>query len=606
MIGTFLPFSPKIKEGIGELFTFPITISLEEPQNPSVGDIWVKTNKTFSKMHFTDAIGLNEENDTLIFLINNQFEMKMSGKYTLNSDSNMEECMVDIKKFSYNSGTEKYIISNINEENKLSLNFSVSRPKVYSKNNDIVEMEDAFVYLESGWFMISVKSNYVLVAEYVDIGTIDTTIAKNPSLYNNIIGDLNFVENIPADKLLAGANILTFNNPNYCYIQDHYRSLDVSDEDQRSGIYKLVGDHLEPYFILKTKELIPDCNGENIKECYCCASNGTSFTINFDHAIVGNEDLSEILVVYVTTRDTSIGNCQRVVRYKNTGNGFVFDKTIAEYTIKNNDSVAFTYNNNIFANKNLSVIFVGYGYSGSDSSILYYHVYFRDENGNYVEGTVENSNNINLTLRGSTSIALFNREQDKVLLQVNNSVDPVLIKINYDTKSISAIANVITTSIFHNANSMKRIGCFNLPIDDSIWVYFITGNEASESSNNIHFVKINENVQTTNGIQYYGIEKDISFISIADVNPKYQLDNYKYFGSISNVSISADGKYLFIAVGSNKGIILVYELTYDIQTETLSAKFKSKIKGNTTTTASVNTSQYYQCIPFGTDPCNTY
>ena len=142
-----------------QIIDLPITISTVEPSAKRIGHLWISSNNKnkITKIEFNNELDPNPSNGTLqliVPLITQQVnilqQLNVDGKNILAS-------------FKSNNSISKWPISNINTDGNISCQINLNGyPTVYSKIDDIFDIETAYIWTGSEWQIISENGRYVL------------------------------------------------------------------------------------------------------------------------------------------------------------------------------------------------------------------------------------------------------------------------------------------------------------------------------------------------------------------------------------------------------------------------------------------------------------
>jgi hypothetical protein len=169
-----------------EVFGFHLYGKSDNPTNPVAGDIWIKAHdiSEFTNVVLDDAVRLTYTNQYLMLVVDDTNNGSDTITQPKKSASGAKVTFTSVRDTA-NDSTLPWQVSNINKSGNI---FDIKRkyPLVYSRLNDVLDMETAYVYDGSAWQMISQNGSYLLQgcssAAYTNaFNRIDTTL----SLHSN-------------------------------------------------------------------------------------------------------------------------------------------------------------------------------------------------------------------------------------------------------------------------------------------------------------------------------------------------------------------------------------------------------------------------------------
>lgn len=136
----------------GGISNFPVTISLSQPAPQAVGHVWVKTNRisTPTRIYVREAIGADMVNGSLIFTAD---DMTKSMYNVIGKSSGIPADLY------YESGTvHDWLVGGLPGYYYYYLQY----PRVYTKVNETIYIENAYIWNGSIWVLVSNADRYFL------------------------------------------------------------------------------------------------------------------------------------------------------------------------------------------------------------------------------------------------------------------------------------------------------------------------------------------------------------------------------------------------------------------------------------------------------------
>ena len=161
--------------GCKELYDFPLSIQETEPIPVNTNHIWIENSKQLPVI-IDDAVRANKDN---------YYCAKIDSMNNINESIEHEKKLTDGNKITV--GTSKVtgsaypwnIATQHSFSTKASINADTKMPVIYSKINNIVDMENAYKWGGSKWNMISQKGNYVMFDGYIYGNTGNSLISRS-------------------------------------------------------------------------------------------------------------------------------------------------------------------------------------------------------------------------------------------------------------------------------------------------------------------------------------------------------------------------------------------------------------------------------------------
>jgi len=148
-----------------EIFNFPLTISETEPTPLATGHIWVDHADVsdFTNVVLDDSARVSYTNGYLMLIVDdtNNGEDNITQPKKVSGQS----VTFESHRYSQNSDTLSWQVGNYNKAGTIS-DIKRKYPVVYSRLDDVLNIETAYVWNGSAWVMISQQGSYLAVASY--------------------------------------------------------------------------------------------------------------------------------------------------------------------------------------------------------------------------------------------------------------------------------------------------------------------------------------------------------------------------------------------------------------------------------------------------------
>lgn len=157
-------------------YDFPLTISLVQPSPLANDHIWIKSDAQLNVI-IDDVIRASDDNCYCIISAQDHglVEIQTNKRKKLSDGSKIEKLIERHQGDFYSSGTTTLSSARTAKSGGISVNSLVYKPRVYSKINGIVQMEDAFIWNGSTWEQISYKGKSLLAGNKMyDVVASDT------------------------------------------------------------------------------------------------------------------------------------------------------------------------------------------------------------------------------------------------------------------------------------------------------------------------------------------------------------------------------------------------------------------------------------------------
>ena len=326
-------------------FNFPLTISDSQPTPEREGHIWVKDaalNGKITNVRIEEAVPANAENGSLIFTVGNLIYRN----YSVSEKKKLTDGTEKQFSISDSMSTEYWLVSSHTGDTEVTIR--LQRPIIYSKVDNKLQIETAYIWDGTQWVSLSTKGNYMMISSYN---------ISNTSLYTLLIYNLN--DNLTEDHYNMGVTLPT-DSAAYGSFSKPVLSVDGTylTFDNNSSVWKRDGDVYKEYFRLKSSDSL------NL--------GGNSCTPYYKYKKLSPDGQTLVVMYYKTWADT---NNNYVVIYKNDGTTFKYHK---HFQIANSTSSTVTYSMNIDATN----IVCSYGTYGQ-----YIYIFTLGENGYVMKKT---------------------------------------------------------------------------------------------------------------------------------------------------------------------------------------------------------------------------
>jgi hypothetical protein len=148
---------------LGEIFPFPLTIDLEQPEPVAEGHIWIKSADTYTGgIYFSDAVNLSIPNNSLIMVQDSMYNSRISLQSPKKTTGGIKHQMSLLQ--TENDPSPPFALADANtfKAPQYYADIHAKWPRVYSKNSDgVIDMEDAYRRDGSVWQPLSQKGHYL-------------------------------------------------------------------------------------------------------------------------------------------------------------------------------------------------------------------------------------------------------------------------------------------------------------------------------------------------------------------------------------------------------------------------------------------------------------
>jgi len=162
-----------------EVFNFPISVQTAEPTPIATGHVWVVHDGPvdFNNIVLDDAVKVDYSNGYLMLIVDDT----NNGQDTITQLKKIGSAKVPFtsRRDTNNDTVLPWQVGSLNKGGNI-IDIKRKYPRVYSRLNDVLDMETAYVWDGTQWVMVSQKGSYLAVAAY------DATI---PGFLYNRVGE---------------------------------------------------------------------------------------------------------------------------------------------------------------------------------------------------------------------------------------------------------------------------------------------------------------------------------------------------------------------------------------------------------------------------------
>lgn len=147
--------------GSSDVLNFPLSIQDAQPTGVRNGHIWIKSSTLASQItsaSIQESLNAGVANNSLQFVVG---ETSMSYLSLRNSTKRLTSGGNNINTASTqsNGGSQDWLVTSVSNV----IEYKLNRPMVYSKVNNVLDIETAYMWNGSSWVLLSQKGNYVLI-----------------------------------------------------------------------------------------------------------------------------------------------------------------------------------------------------------------------------------------------------------------------------------------------------------------------------------------------------------------------------------------------------------------------------------------------------------
>lgn len=265
--------------GVEAIFNFPITFSTTQPSPQKNGHIWIARDigGSITNIQILEALNAGAANGTLMFVIGDFVYHNYSMSHTLTTSAGN-------KNFSItdNKGVTEWLVSLLSGAITHSLYYR--KPLVYSKINNVLEIETAYMWNGSSWVMLCQRGSYLAVTTGSSSAPSYATV-YNRTGYSSILPNLADItaENINRIQASADGTYIAAGNKLYKRTGDvftEYYSIPTSN-----GVFSR-----QNYYLAPNGNLLISFYSSPSGYVWVMKDNGTTFTQIFTTGVISMEN----------------------------------------------------------------------------------------------------------------------------------------------------------------------------------------------------------------------------------------------------------------------------------------------------------------------------
>jgi hypothetical protein len=168
--------------GQTDVLNFPLSIQDAQPTGVRNGHIWIKSSTLASKItsaSIQENLNTGVADKSLQFVVgetsNNYLMLRNTAKRLTSGGNN-----INMASTQNNGGAQSWLVSSVSNV----IEYKLNRPMIYSKVNNMLDLETAYFYNGSSWEMTQQKNNYLIVSH------------SNPRCYTMVDKGLSYSQTI--------------------------------------------------------------------------------------------------------------------------------------------------------------------------------------------------------------------------------------------------------------------------------------------------------------------------------------------------------------------------------------------------------------------------